>query len=415
MSDLIDFDSPSANGSGVASVQKPLIPPPEPLPNDATTSADANGDPLAALSLPPVSAADSENLRRFSLSENNPFDLMMKKVVDYERNRDDPFENVVAMSVDSDDACLPKRARRYSAIKDDDIDMSIITDLNDTNLINESKSMPKIVLSAAPADLSILNSSAMNDSLSDNLKPNNLRPRILSSIDPYLSPRKSPDLKPPRRSLSVTDSLRTSLFGEDSTLHSAQSSMFEDPLNIAFRKFSLKSNASSNISLNNQSDSSTISKKCERLSSDSSVFSGVSNISTIPNDSLNKIRHCSDNSVFSGISNLSIIPKSNTSSCDSAISNDTINKGFLLSGSRLNSTGSTIGDKSSCDQSDLIRKFYAIKKRMSTSLMESQKTEVNQKNDRLAKSMMEKEENNKKESNEKLIDLTNSSSISKVK
>ncbi|XP_031780124.1 uncharacterized protein DDB_G0288805 [Nasonia vitripennis] len=457
MSDLIDFESPNTNNGPL--LASPLIPVPQ---NNAQVANGAG---------PHFSEAD----KRRSM-ENNPFDMVMKKITEYEKNREDPFERVCEKAMmglgESKDDLVTKRNRRYSDIlkmnktvdetdinfdvclseeKDkmalEDNDISIITDLNNTNLIGDgvdgrrvvaswscdNKMIPNVNIFSPPhpnPDLSILNTSAMDDSLLDHNVAKDykslqtdfsVRPRSMSQ-NVFLSPKKVSPVTKIRRSLSVNDGRKNSVFGEDTTLASAQSSMFEDPMNNAFRKTTLKSDASSNSSnLSTQYDSFISKQKLERLNSDSSVFSGLSNISVIPMDVENKIRSerfCSEGSAYSGISNISMIPANNTMSSyeSSEYSNNTNNKAFLASRSQLDSTSSNATAKTplkTSDKSDLIKKFFEIKTRMSISHVEQTKSDndtnhTEDKDDILLKSTIDSKECSSGK-DEKLIDVDNSS------
>ncbi|XP_058800719.1 probable serine/threonine-protein kinase DDB_G0282963 [Phymastichus coffea] len=387
MSDLIDFDSPSTSSPGAQMLASPLIPSPE--------------------AGPPVSSGQRRSV------ENNPFDMVLKKITEYEKNKEDPFERVIEkamghVSIETKDDFVPRRKRHSDILKlnktlDETeskmdlfvagVDDSIITNLNDTNLIADNitgeksanaawgcdnKIIPELNVSPAScdADLSILNQSALNDSLLDDQLTKEpsihffVRPRSMSQCN-FLSPERLTSSKSNRRSMSVTDASKSNIYNV-SSIFSSQSSCFEDPFNNAFRT-NLKSNISSNASsFNSQFDISK--QKIERLNSDSSVFSGISNISSITIDSLSKKRQnrlCSENSVYSNISNLSAIPNNTMTSCNSSVFvNDTMNKGFITSRSQLNSTSSVSSFKSPSkvtDKSDLIKKFYRIKSSMSSS------------------------------------------------
>ena len=422
MSDLIDFDSPTTNNALL--LASPLIPGPE----TSKSSNDASSTSGAGTQF-------TEFDKRRSM-ENNPFDMVMKEITEYEKNKEDPFERVIEkakgysgrVSIELKDDFVPRCTRHYNILKmnktldetetnldlsfkgkksplvQEDNEMSIIMDLNNTNLISDmvnerrmsemwscDNKIPNISVSsvATNADLSILNVSAMNDSLLDlNTKDNKyVNPRVRSlSQTTFLSPKKGSPQKANRRSYSVTDSLKNTVFGQDSALNSATSSVFDDPLNNAFRKTILDSNGSSGSSyLNNHFDLSVNKQRMERLNSDSSIFSGLSNVSNIPVDPMNKMRQerfCSDGSLYSSISNLSIIHTSSiSSSCDSAFSNDAANKGFIDSKLHLSSTSSSISKTPSktSDNCDLIQKYNQIKKRMSSSQMEFYKDESEKK------------------------------------
>jgi hypothetical protein len=449
MSDLIDFESPNPNNIEL-SLPSPLIPAPENLKNDGVILNEAG---------PQI----GENEKRQSI-ENNPFDMVMKKIIDYEKNKEDPFETVIEKAnkcnsklSDSTDIFNSQYTKYIDNIKvsmtlketetnidipilEGEDDMSIITDLNNTNLIsdntnenqviaslsNDNNIIPSICISPTSCnkDLSLLNNSSMNDSLLDQdsnikIETKNLQTdftNCLKSVSQYncLGNKNLSLQVQNRRSMSASDASKSNFFEEDCLWKSAHSSIFDDPFNKAFRKNSLRSTVSYNSSYSsNQFDLSNNKQNLERQISNNSVFSGLSNISAIPLDPAIKTRHnrfCSENSVFSGISNLSTISTNNfVSSSDSSVfSNDTLNKGFI--NSRIQSTNST--DKSpskSCDKSDLIKKFFEIKTRMSIkeieqSKIENKKGKIERNNLKYNITQTEK----KQSSDEKLIDIDSS-------
>ncbi|XP_011501521.1 PREDICTED: kinesin-related protein 4-like [Ceratosolen solmsi marchali] len=449
MSDLIDFESPNTKNIALL-LPSPLIPAPENLKNDGFNSNEAGSH-----------NGESEKCRS---TENNPFDIVMKKIIDYERNKEDPFETVIEKA----NECtikIPESRDNYStqntkyldivktnnALKETEInidipllkgenDMSIITDLNNTNLISDSineneiistlscdNNIPNIYISPTSynKDLSLLNNSSMNDSLMDH--DGDLTKEIKNIPTDFSTCFKSMSQNcckqnflgiQNKRSMSMSDTLKSNMFGEDYLLNSAHSSIFEDPFNKAFRKNSLRSTVSYNSSyLSNQFDLSLSKQNLDRRISNSSVFSGLSNISVIPTDPVLKIRHnrfCSESSLFSGISNVSTISTNNfiSSSDSSVFSNDTLNKGFINSQTQpTDSTNSTTDPNpvNACEKSDLIKKFFEIKRRMSTAEIEKPKIEDNEQiqiNHSCTKydSQIEKKENY----DEKLIDIDSS-------
>lgn len=405
MSDLIDFEGPNAASNN--SLASPLIPAPEPAtrtpaPEAASSSSTSCGSSSSAGCTAGAASPDFGEKRRST--DNNPFDLVMRKITDYERNREDPFERVIEKAKGQERRSnMLRTVEEPPPAADVTQDISIITDLNNTNLIgdaaadgsqvaaswgcDDTRTVPGISVQACDADLSILNTSAMNDSwLGDSDKG---RPRCLSQTT-FASPKVKD-----RRSVSVSTAPRDSVFGDASV----RSSMFEDPLNNAFRQISLRSSDSSC-----QFDAST-SRQKDRLNSDSSVFSGLSNISAIQVDPrLKQERLCSESSLFS---NISIIPAgtNSSSSYDSSVfSNETANKGFMASRLQLGSGSFGGAEKTpgsaAADKSDLIKKFYEIKTRMSTSRMSTSRMEVMADGDK---------RNGSGKSEEKLIDVDDDS------
>lgn len=166
MSDLINFESPKQQTNSNL-LPSPLIPAPVELPkvNEQRESNDSG-----------ISCINRRSL------ENNPFDVIMKKVTDYEKNKEDPFERVI----------------EEAAIIDTDLvleenDASIITDLNNTNLIADTCTNAGLAFENCDSgnvsltscnnnNLSILNDSALNDSLLDHRKTIRTKDNEIDSV-----------------------------------------------------------------------------------------------------------------------------------------------------------------------------------------------------------------------------------------
>ena len=340
--------------------------------------------------------------------DNNPFDQVFKQTAEYVRKREDPFEIALEKvssnkkskrhSVEFKDDFIPKHTRHAEVLKmnktlDDsvlDIDShfcleenSIIDDLNNTDLLNENskkEDLPRISFhSASPVNTSILNYSAMNDSLTGNecitrAKETAIRSLVAQRVsmciqkgimaaEGMLNPNQNSNLMNSRRSLSQSDRLspkkcefrqrshsimdtrRKPSRSVRSTLSSMPSIEFDDQMNKAFLQ--------------------------EQYSADNSVFSDLSNISEIT-------RLASVSSAY----NSSI----------SLFSNGTMNQAFLKSGSLSTSqnfpsitfspastrnsfrstSASTIGSSNASeiarnDISDLRERFKALKVKLSQS------------------------------------------------
>lgn len=225
MSDLIDFKTPS--GPSLAMVS-PLIPVPE--------EGGSSGE-----------------------SRDNPFDMVITKIAEYERNKEDPFE------------CVIEKAK------------------------SQDSTLPDISISHPPseADLSILHQSFMNDSLLDG---NYKSPSI--PIESLLSP-KNLAVRKFRRSVSATDALPEKLtLNKSGSTHSSTSSIVsQNPLNLGFRKGSCSSGDSSWNSL------VTCQRKDQSDLSKSSVLSSISNISSVSSNPSS----LTSNSVSLGIMNRGLL------------------------------------------------------------------------------------------------------------
>lgn len=423
MSDLINFNSTNEK---VVLLASPLIPPPE-IKNEDTSDDVRKAGP---------SNFDCKN--RHSL-ENNPFDLVMKKVIEFEKNKEDPFETVCQKAmrsandkvlIESEDnfilqdngSCATEaNLKKYSKqplleVSDKILLTEIMLEKNDEvsqlNIASEScdmKDLHDIVISAADCskNLSILSNSSMNDSLlelNDKKDVKNFasdfHPRHKSQSD-FITPKEPLSMRNYRRSLSVTETTKNSILKDTSINYSGQSS-FDSMFNKAFRKSSVgnsstftNSDYSNSFLGSSQCDTSIYKQNIERLNSDSSVFS-LSNISSIPSDSSSKQkknRFSHDSSSFSSISSLSIIPSNNTSNYSSIFSNDTINKGFISSKTH------TISENKSPIKAEDLEKFYEIK----TKILGNEVCEITNKVKTLKKSA-EKSVDSKPEKIEKTSD-----------
>lgn len=417
MSDLINFNSTNEK---VISLASPLIPPPE----------DSNAD----------------NFVDVGANADNPFDLVIQKVEEFEKNKEDPFETVChkamgcygKMLVESEDnfmlkqksdkifneskLCIKKEVEPPIKMgKDTDFMLGLNIKLEkddefeNENLVSENcdnYNSPYIKVS----DLSILSNSSMNDSLLELNDKKDVKKYDLDfkfrhkSETNFLAPRDPFSVRGSRRSLSVTETSKNSILKENSINFSSGYS-FDDARNKAFRKSSVGSSSTfmnsdccNSFLSNSQFDMSLNKQQSERFNSDSSVFSSLSNISSIHSDLSNKQRKekCSNNSAsLSSISSLSMIPYNNTSKYSSTFSNDTLNKGFINSKVHLNSTNM------SPSKSEETEKFYEIKSRIlgevpkfnSMDDIESIKENIDPR--RSINSVLEKTE----KSNERLVDI----------
>ncbi|XP_046744149.1 uncharacterized protein LOC124410074 [Diprion similis] len=221
MCDLIDLNSPDPRNSATSRLPTPLIPGP--------TIVVDNDDKKK------LNIVDFVRHGKRSSLENNPFDKVFKETADYMARKDDPFEVVLEKALQSNNQSpqksakrskhredfSPKRRRHSDVLKvnrtlDEPLmgeilnkhlnrvqklswnlstNQSIISDLNNTNLLEDNCSdsrMPKspfendngvvtpivTLMPPSPENCSLLNQSAMNDSLSEvkeNLVDNNVK------------------------------------------------------------------------------------------------------------------------------------------------------------------------------------------------------------------------------------------------
>ena len=402
MSDLIDLESPDGKKVTGSKLVSPLIPAPSKSPNDNKIES-----PTACINY----------VNRNSI-DNNPFDNALHETVVYSRKQDDPFEVVHEKALNYNNTLKPstmednltlKKSKRANVLKMNkslgdsplkgelnnsksqrmslsNAETSIIQDLNDTNLLDEKpietntgihekfqffngRLVPKLCIDpqVSSQNSSILNNSAMNDSLIDSgdsseenlLKsivaqrismcirrgtddansfgvldvPNVNMPRRSASQGDKLSPRKLRQ----HRSTSIVESLKIGMGNEDDRSGcSFNSSIFEDNMNKAFMQ--------------------------SRSSDNASTISDLSNISAIVRIP----------SVTSGCS---------SSNSSSACSNRTINRGFMdssvsvvaegkidqeLGSKKISLTHSSLkGSSMKDDISDLLDKYSKLKAKTS--------------------------------------------------
>lgn len=206
MCDLIDLNSPDPRKLLSSKLASPLIPGPATPVNNETQKERNIGFVCHG--------------KRSSL-ENNPFDKVFKETTEYTAKKEDPFEAVLekAMQSEAQDArkqpryteqreeCTPKRRRHSDVLKMNktldepllreimnrnlsqlanqswrlEADKSIVDNMNKMDLLKDNIEEPKVILEGrngccspsiivfppSPQNSSLLNHSAMNDSLSE--------------------------------------------------------------------------------------------------------------------------------------------------------------------------------------------------------------------------------------------------------
>jgi hypothetical protein len=384
MCDLIDLNSPDVKGLlDAAKLASPLIPVPK--------TAGAN-------------EANSLTTEKCENANSNPFDRVLNETTEYISKKGDPFEmmlqqalkfkgrrNLKTQSVDFTDDFTPKRKKRYlktmnktlnaldeSLIRDKSCrkltmeikEESISRDTKDANNVCDNNIMENVpilnnhnalVIGSDPLELSILNQSAMNDTLLE-----------------------------PASKIKENDEI---------------SSLENDTL---FKEFALPQNTNiksinSRRSLS-QGDKSLMKLPClnRRLQSATDdqrrvLYSETSTVLSLDRGFLDSKQ--SEQSVFSTLSNVSSLTKpSSISSLTS--SNNTMNEAFLNSASlkinqeEINTTESSLGMKTKqYDLSDLAERLNKLKCTMNT--ISSITDDSNS----------PEENNNKQITNDKLIDV----------
>lgn len=314
MCDLIDLNSPDPRNLKSSKLASPLIPGPSTPVYDKTEPS--------VLSMEFVARGKRSSL------ENNPFDKVAKETAEYVAKKDDPFEAVLEKALRSEEL-TPRRRRRHSEVLKmnktmeepllqgilnknlnhlikmnkmrDCVDLSSTASLNyrDIEERNDLRSPNIFVVPPSPGDCSVLNQSAMNDSLSEvsdstklmtkhvkcgrslsqgnqNSPHTDFRPRSKSTIETL----KVDSLNRSSRGSSVSsgnfDLVNNAFIETRSSLASAESF---DVSSISATASSLQSNSSKNQAFILDSQSSRI------FGSSSSVKSSLnlSSISRVPN------------------------------------------------------------------------------------------------------------------------------------
>lgn len=402
MCDLIDLNSPDAKGSlDPTKLASPLIPAPK--------SVESNGE---------INSLITE--RRRESDGNNPFDRVLHETVEYTTKKDDPFEMMLqralkskrkgnidlrARSVTFADDFTPKSKKRYFKTRNKTLDGSLLEnkldvcigdnkvemrketdsfnvrniDVCDNNMIvepssykdnDESISMPKqndkiVVNNPESLELSILNQSAMNDTLLETVPKSQKNDNV-----PF--------------------------FLEKDTL---------------FKEFILLPNNNLKRSLSQGAGRSPttlsyLNRRSQSVTDDEKKIS--QNDYNIAPSFLDKgflESRCNEQSVFSTLSNVSSIAKLNSISSisSSVLSIDTMNHAFLDSNSlkasqeKINTSDNSMEMKSKqYNFSDLAERLEKLKCAMNGTISISNKIE--------AESDFIKEEN-KQITNDKLIDV----------
>lgn len=389
MCDLIDLNSPDVRGVlEPAKLASPLIPAPKGVEGDNGT-----GSELA------TEKREGEG--------NNPFDRVLNETAEYVSKKGDPFEVMLQRAlrskdrrnvqpVDFTDDFTPRRKKRYLKMNKtlDMLDESFegrfglfardkkeakierrsadVCDSDTADNASVAKQERKIsVVGPDSLELSILNQSAMNDTLLEVFP----KSKENGKVSPFLEKEKVTSFEEPVFTSSINlkpPNIQRSLSQETG----------KSPIELlcSYRRSQSVTDGQRKIS---QSDSSTMSSFLNRGFLDSRQ---------------------SERSVFSSLSNVSSITKLTSASLSSSVmSNDPMNHAFLDSGSlktsleKISATESPIEIKlKQYDLSDLEERLNKLKCTMNdTSISSITEDDSNS----------TKEENNKRITNNKLIDV----------
>jgi len=386
MCDLIDLNSPDVKGLlDAAKLASPLIPVPK--------TAEAN-------------EANSLTAEKCENANSNPFDRVLNETTEYISKKGDPFEmmlqqalkfkdrrNLKVQSVDFTDDFTPKRKKRYLKTMNktlNALDESLMRDKSckkltleikeesishhrkDANNVCNSNIMENVpildnhntlVIGSDPLELSILNQSAMNDTL---LEPAS-KMKENDEISSFKNDTLFKEFALSRNTNIKSINLRRSLSQGD-----------KSPMKLPC--------------LNRRLQSATDDRR--RIS-----YNEISTVLSLDRGFLDSKQ--SEQSIFSTLSNVSSLTKPSSISTSSLISlNNTMNEAFLNSGSlkinqeEINTTESSLEMKTKqYDLSDLAEKLNKLKCTMNTI---SNITDD---------SNSPEEDNNKQITNDKLIDV----------
>lgn len=386
MCDLIDLNSPDTRGLLNSKLASPLIPVPKGTAGNTYNNC--------------LDQPNSQILEPRNSLENNPFDMMLHKTTEYIQKKDDPFEimlekalrpkskkisSMKTSSVDFTDDCNLKRKKQSQKSKlNKTLDESLITDiLNRKKLVASTRSnedriiginntrvltddlksdITNLSFSMNNTDVPVINIQDLNESLlsqsilngtlleaDEELDIDEIKISLQDDMQMCIEEDKNNDQIPSSTTLKLPK-LRRSFSQGDKSPKKPQH------LNLTSLVESLQTNSgcSSTVSPNSLSFLNTGFRR--RYSSGSSVFSSLSNISSIPK--LNSVSSASNSSVV--------------------LSNGTMNRTFLESCSMGNSTNTNLSENMDLDKkpktvlneiqfsiSDLTDRFNKIKAKAS--------------------------------------------------
>lgn len=389
MSDLIDLNSPDAKGSrNPTKLASPLIPAPKNVEfNDETNSLMITGK------------CENEG--------NNPFDMVLHETAEYVSRKGDPFEvmleralkskrqrntDLKARSVNFADDFTPKSKKRYLKMRNKTLDGSLLESKLYSDILSEDQKMERRI---ETANFDVKNADVCDNDVTKNtsmVKHNQkifvTGPELESSI---LNQSAMNDTLLETVSISIKDD-DTSVFLENDTL---------------FKGFSLSLNNLKSRSLSQRAGKSPILSRLNKRSlsvTDDQRKISQSNYS-VASSFLDKafLQSKNEQSIFSSLSNVSSITKLSSLSISSSLSTDTMNRAFLdsnslkLSQEKMNTTENSVEIKSKqYNLSDLTERLNKLKCTMNEAISTSNiiETEFN---------FMKEEK--KQITNDKLIDV----------
>lgn len=386
MSDLIDLNSPDAKGSrNPTKLASPLIPAPKNVEfNDETNSLMITGK--------------REN------EGNNPFDRVLHETVEYVSRKGDPFEvmlqqalkpkrqrniDLKVRSVNFADDFTPKSKKRYLKTRNKTLDGSLLESKLYSDISSEAQ---KVEIKIETANLDMKNANVCDNDMTENTSMVKHNQKIFVT---------SPELE---------SSILNQSAMNDTLLETVPKSIKDDDVSvflekdILFKGFSLSLN---NLKSRSLSQGAVKSPKLYLNKRSLSVTDDQEKISqsdySVASSFLDKAflqSKQNEQSVFSSLSNVSSITKLSSLSISSSLSIDTMNHAFLDSNSlkmsqeKINTTENSMEIKQ-YDLSDLAERLNKLRCTMNEAISTLNiETEFN---------FMKEEE--KQMTNDKLIDV----------
>ncbi|KAK1128881.1 hypothetical protein K0M31_020019 [Melipona bicolor] len=286
MCDLIDLDSPDKKDTLSSRLASPLIPVPTDVTSYNNNTRINTNEPSSLI----IGKRDS--------LENNPFDMVLHKTTEYIQKKDDPFEITLEKaltvkceknassrsgSLDLPNNQVLKEKKNGQKLKmNKTLDEILINDeLNLRNTINNEKSTKTAIdksnsdssnnlptIDVQDLDLSILNQSVMNDTLFEESNKHN-KNEIQSTLQNQMLV--------PNVTLQVPKFKRS--FSQGETLPDMK--ILEHQYQISLAK-SLRTVSNSGISISSLNSPDMLNEGFFKSDIGSSVYSSLSNISSIP-------------------------------------------------------------------------------------------------------------------------------------
>ncbi|XP_029167296.1 uncharacterized protein LOC114937818 isoform X2 [Nylanderia fulva] len=381
MCDLIDLNSPDAKGSrNPTKLASPLIP----APKNAESNSETN-------SLMITEKRENEG--------NNPFDTVLHETAEYVSKKGDPFEvmlqralkfkrkratDLKVRSVNFADDFTPKSKKRYLKMRNKTLDGSLL----ETKLYSDiSSNDQKVKIKIETVDFDAENAGVCDNNATENTSM----------------------VKQCQKTLITGPELELSILNQsamnDTLLESVSKSIKDDDIaDTLFKEFGLSSN---NLKLRSLSQGagrsptilSCLNKRSLSVTDDQKKCSQSDSSALSLLDKAFLQSKQDEQSIFSSLSNVSSITKLSSISISSI---DTMNHAFLdsnslkLSQEKINTTENSMEIKSKYDLSDLAERLDKLRCTMNEAICTSNITET--------ESNFMKEEK-KQISNDKLIDV----------